>query len=93
MPAQIVADGSVRKRFQRATALEPDYLLVLLPTDDPSAYGVLRIKRRIIDRYRTRGAIVRSLKRALAKQFGVDGDEFKRIALRGGEVKLLRKQS
>jgi histidyl-tRNA synthetase len=93
MPAQIVADGSVRKRFQRATSLEPDYLLVLLPTHDQRAYGVLRLKRRIIDRYRTRGAIVRSLKALLANQFGVDGDEFKRIALRGGEVKLLRKRS
>jgi len=91
MPTQIVADGSVRKRFQRATNLQPDYLLVLLPADQPNARGVLRVKRRIIDRYRTRGTVYKSLKPLLENQFGVRPNEFRRAVRRGGEVTLLRK--
>jgi histidyl-tRNA synthetase len=93
MPAQIIADGSIRKRYQRALGLEPDYVLVLEASDDPKSVANLRIRRRIFDRYRSKGAIVRALKPLLQNQFGVSADTLKAIAARGGEVALLRKSA
>lgn len=90
MPSQIISDGNVRKRFQRAASLAPDYVLVLVSSDEPNVRGHLRIKRRIIDRYRTRGTLYKSLKGALQNQFGVRPEDFKRVVTHGGEVRLLR---
>ena len=91
MPAQIIADGSVRKRFQRATALETDYLLVLMESDEPNVRANLRVKRRIIGSDRVLGTIFGPLKSALDKQFGVRPEQLKHASRHGGELKLLRR--
>jgi histidyl-tRNA synthetase len=91
MPTQVVNSGNVRKRYDRATKIGSDYLIIL--TEDPDAQlhvGKLRIKRTIRDLSKARGAIFKSLNQYLHSEFGIEKATLKRLVAAGGEVNLPR---
>ena len=90
MPTQIVADGSIRKRYNRALRLEPDYVLVVSGSQDDTVLAQFKIRRRISDRYKTKGAVFRALRPLLKNQFGVEPEELRQIVDHGGELRLVR---
>jgi histidyl-tRNA synthetase len=89
MPSQLIDDGSVRKRFDRALKTQADYLLVFLETSSPTAPGKLRIKRRVSDPTHSRSRIVVSLGKMLCDRYGVNREELDEASRRGGEVLLI----
>ena len=91
MPTQLVAEGSINKRYQKALKLEPDYILVLLESGQMNAVATFRVRRRVFDRYHTTGKVYGALKSLMENQFGIPPERFKGVARSGGELELRSK--
>jgi len=87
MPSVLIAEGNVRKRFDRARKLGVDYVLILAESGDGVHFD-LRVKRFISDRHRTRGRLNIALKRLLRDRFDVDVLDWKRAVTHGGSFSL-----
>ncbi len=92
MAALLISDGSIKKRYEKAVKLGADYIIILEANGDDSSVGTLRLRRRIADRYGTRGRVYVSLKNPLANLFGVDTEEWRNVTRRGGELVLKARQ-
>jgi hypothetical protein len=91
MPVVTYSDGPIRKRFDKAARTGVDYILTLMDGPGYQQY-VLRVKRQIRDRRKTRGRINVALKALLRDRFGVSPSVWKAVAADGGQVLLQRHQ-
>ncbi|WP_242097490.1 histidine--tRNA ligase [Sphingomonas sp. CROZ-RG-20F-R02-07] len=87
MPTVTFSEGNPKKRYDKAARLPVDYL-INLTTDQITGQQVIRVKRRINDRYNTKGRIYSALKRLLRDRFHVDPKDWRRVAAHGGDVLL-----
>lgn len=91
MPTQMVNDGLIRKRFDRARKLQTDYILVVLPPSDPSEVARLRIRKHFREKFNRRGVVFKSLKSLMQNLFDVDPVVFRAAVDDSGEVALKHK--
>ena len=91
MPSAIFDTGAVRKRYDRAMKMHPDYIVILGRSDDENAVGSLTVKRFIHPRDRRKGRLNMSLRLLLKNLFGVDSAVWKEVVDNGGTLKLFPK--
>ncbi|RKE43761.1 MULTISPECIES: histidine--tRNA ligase [unclassified Sphingomonas] len=86
MPVMLFADGPIRKRYDKAARTSVDYLLAFGGGWDDGL--TLKVKRRIQDRYNTRGRLYGALKTMMRSQFGVASEEWRTVTTNGGQITL-----
>ncbi|VXC71601.1 histidine--tRNA ligase [Sphingomonas sp. AX6] len=87
MPAMLFADGNLKKRADKAARTSADYLVSIRESDEPDFF-VLSVKRRLNDRFRTRGRLNIALKAYLRKRFDVSPQTWLALVEHGGQLLL-----
>jgi histidyl-tRNA synthetase len=84
----IVQEGPVRKRFDKAQKLKPDYLLILQENkENNSEFWNLKVRRQL-SYTRRKGNLFGSLNKEFRRLFSVPAWEWKHVVENGGEVTL-----
>ncbi len=93
MPALIYDSGNVRKRFEKAQKTQPDYILIIAPSDKFDEVGKLTVKRYPRGDPNRVGRLNVSLRLALRNLFCVSFEDWREAVIAGGTVALVSRKA